>query len=188
MQMNSAYWNVLHEPTVLGGPVNRYEEIRKPAPFYLMTRSPATGIPICRTDVIESRARGQVWSDEWAAKKDDQRQVQQAKALRQTSMRSRELHSRLSQKTAELGRDAQQEWVKIPARRAESARRASVSAKQSVPPISHEDAEAMAHLTRYDNRMYQQYQALRHPTDQVEALLARGIDHLKSYRPRESVV
>jgi hypothetical protein len=70
--------------------------------------------------------------------------------------------------------------VDIPVRREETARRASVLAEQWVPPMSAEDAAAMAHLTQYDDRMYQERQALKRPTDHVEVFLARESHRSKS--------
>jgi hypothetical protein len=184
MQIGQAYWTVLDEPSVPARPQIRYREIGKPARFCLTRPGPRpAGIPVCKNDVIDARGRGESWFEEQMSRRDDRELLEREKALHQRALTSRQFHATIRGHREEIAQECGQKWVNIPAKRSETARGGARKNEQRVPPMSPEEAEAMADLTQYDDALYREYQATKRPTDDMEFYLER-----RGVRPVSSVV
>jgi hypothetical protein len=173
LQLNQAYWNVLDEPSVPARRANVYEDAQKPAPFSKLRTGPRMGgIPICRADVIEGRARGQAWFEDEMVRKDDRALYVHEKKMHRRAMTSRAFNAELRDRTIDVAEQAGQEWIRIPAKRAETARVASVLAEKKRLAIKPDEAQAMAELAKYDEKIYREHQAqIKRPIQAMEELL-----------------
>jgi hypothetical protein len=173
LQLNQAYWNVLDEPSVPARPPNVYVEVPKSKPFCKLGTGPRpSGIPVCRGDVIESRAHGQAWFDDQMARRDDRELYARERTLHKRVMTSRAFHSMLSDHTREIAEECEQEWRKIPAKRAASSRTETALEEKKRLAIRPDEEQAMAELRKYDDTMWEDYQAaLKRPTEAIVEVL-----------------
>lgn len=170
MQMNQAYWNVLDEPSVPARPKNVYIENPKPSQFSMLRTGPRPGgIPICVNDLVACREAGEKWFEIEMAKKKDRELFEREKLLKERSTYSRNFNLSLKEHTQEIALDSQQKWAKASSTMSLKALEASKK-KQPKPP-SKEEIEAMEELSKYDDKLYQEYQSKKRPTDEIELFL-----------------
>lgn len=170
MQMNQAYWNVLDEPSIPARPKNVYIENQKPTKFSMLRTGPRPGgIPICVNDLITCREAGEKWFEAEMAKKKDRELFEREKTLKERANYSRNFNLSLKEHTQEIALDSQQKWAK--AGSTSSLKALEASKKKQPKPPSKEELEAMEELTRYDDKLYQEYQSKKRPTDEIELFL-----------------
>lgn len=175
MQMNQAYWNVLDEPSIPRRPKSVYKEYKKPNQFCKLRTGPRpAGIPICVNDLMTSRARGQAKFEEEMSRKRDRELYQREKTIHERAMTSRELMNDLSTRTREIAAESGQKWA-VYGTATEKVRPKSVkSSRRPKEKISKEDLESLAQLARIDERMHQERQAKKRPTDEMELFLEQS--------------
>ena len=170
MQMNQAYWNVLDEPSVPARPKNVYVENQKPSRFCMLRTGPRPGgIPICVNDLIASREAGEKWFEIEMAKKKDRELIEREKLLKERADYSRNFNLSLKEHTQEIALDSQQKWAK--ANYTSSLKALQTSKKKQPKQPSKEELEAMEELSKYDDKLYQEYQSQKRPTDDIELFL-----------------
>jgi hypothetical protein len=173
---------VLDEPSIPLRPATRYEEREKISPFQMLRTGPRPGgIPICKNDVVLSRAKRQAWFEDQMTKKDDREMYVREKTLHRRAMTSRAFHSALRDRTAEMAGRCGQEWVNIPAKRAESARRASVLEEERKLEMTPEEERLMSELAAYDEKIYRESHGKeKRSTEDIEAVLEETIKKKRS--------
>ena len=174
LQMNQAYWNVMDELSVPVRPKTVYREYRKPAQFSKMRTGPRpAGIPICVNDLIESRARGQAKFEEQMNKRRDRELFEREKTLHERTMTSRRLMNELQTRTRDLAAQSGQRWAIYGTGSVSEVDKEAQMLKERYY-MSPEDKEAMEELNRIDERMRQERQAKKRPTDEMELLLEQS--------------
>jgi hypothetical protein len=173
LQLNQAYWHVLDEPAVPARPAVAFDEVPKPKPFRKTRTGPTPGgIPICKNDVIESRAQRQAWFEDQMARRDDRELGVREKTLQRRAMTSRAFHAMLSDHAREIAEQCGQEWASIPSKRAATARARTKLQEEKRLAIKPDEERMMAELKEYDDAMWEEYQAIRKkPTQAIVEVL-----------------
>ncbi|OHT05195.1 hypothetical protein TRFO_27129 [Tritrichomonas foetus] len=170
-QMNQAYWNVLDEPSVPAKPKNKFIEYQKPSQFSMLRTGPRPGgIPICVNDLIACREAGEEWFENEMAKKKDHELMQREKTLHERSTYSRNFNCTLKEHTTEIAIQSKQKWA---LNGGISNLGTHFETKKPKLP-SKEELEALEELSKYDEKLYQDYQAKKRPTDEMELLLQQS--------------
>lgn len=174
LQMNQAYWNVLDETSVPVRPRTVYREHRKPVQFSKLRTGPRPGgIPICVNDLIESRARGQAKFEERMNKRRDRELFEREKTLHERTQTSRRLMNELQTRTRDIAAQSGQRWALYGTGSISESEKAANELKERYY-MSAEDKEALEELNRIDERLRQERQAKKRPTEEMELLLEQS--------------
>ena len=169
LQMNQAYWNVLDEISIPARPKTTYVEYPKSSQFSMMRTGPRPGgIPILVDDLVASRKAGEKWFESQMAKKKDQELLQRERTLHERSIKSRVFNSSLREHTTEISLLSSQKWAVLA-----TTKTSDIKKKKEKQPTK-EELEALNELTKYDNKLYEEYQAKKRPTDEMELLLQKS--------------
>lgn len=169
-QMCQAYWNVLDEPSIPARPKNVYVEKPKPVQFSMLRTGPRPGgIPIVINDLAACREAGEKWFENEMAKKKDKELYKREQTLHNRSTASRNFNLSLKEQTNDLAVASGQRTIND----INSQSNSIIVIPKPVTPTK-EEQEAIDELSKYDDKLYQEYQAKKRPTDEMELLLQQS--------------